>query len=359
MTPNPSEPSASEPAASEPSAPTHDGPRPTPPSVAALKEARAGLRGDAIESPVLAAPPGYIQRALPDSDLRFKLEALQPTGSFKPRAAILWARSLTDAQRSAGLVTVSAGNHAMAVAYAAGRTGSKVTVVMPKTADPARVAGARRLGATVELLDTVHAAFARVDEIVSSEGRTFVHPFEGPMVALGTGTIALELHEQCGALDAVIVPIGGGGLCAGIAAAMKQLQPQCRVYGVEPTGADSMHRSFASGTPESIEAVRTIADSLGAPHAAPYSFALCRDNVDALAMVDDDDLCEAMAMVHADLKLAVEPAGAAATAAAVGPLRDGLAGKRVALIVCGANVEPARWAELVTRGQQRLAQRDG
>ena len=330
----------------------------TAPSIDALRQAQIDLADDVIVSPLLPVPPGHLRRRLPSSDLYLKLEALQPTGSFKPRAAVLWARSLPDEARARGLVAVSAGNHAMAVAYAAARTGTTAKVVMPKSADPMRVEGARTLGAEVVLTDDVHAAFAEVERIVQTEGRTFVHPFEGPRVALGVGTIGLELVEQHEALgrplDAVVIPVGGGGLCAGIAAAVKQLSPTTEVYAVEPEGADSMHRSIASGKPESIEAVRTIADSLGAPHAAPYSFALCRDHVDAFVRVDDDDLQRAMAVLLADACLAVEPAGAAATAAAWGPLRDRLEGKTVTLIVCGGNVSLDAFGRYVARGQSLL-----
>lgn len=185
----------------------------------------------------------------------------------------------------------------------------------------------------------MHRAFERVKQIEEQEGRTFVHPFEGPRTALGTATLGLELAEQVPDVQAVIVPIGGGGLCAGVAAAMKLARPECRVYGVEPEGADSMRRSFAAGSPQPIEAVRTIADSLGAPHAAPYSFALCRRYVDELVLVSDDALRRAMALLFSSAKLAVEPAGAAATAALCGPLRERLAGLRVALVVCGANID--------------------
>src|SRR5207244_2034332 len=194
--------------------------------------------------------------------------------------------------------------------------------VMPRTANPARVAGCRAYGAEVELVDDVHQAFERVRRIEAEEGRTFVHPFEGPLTALGTATLGLEIHQQAGPLDAVVVPIGGGGLCAGVASAIKQLQPGCRVFGVEPEGADSMHRSFRSGKPESIDKVRTIADSLGAPHAAPYSFALCRRFVDELVMVDDAQIRAALQLLFRGAKLAVEPAGAVYTAAVCGPLRE-------------------------------------
>jgi threonine dehydratase len=150
--------------------------------------------------------------------------------------------------------------------------------------------------------------------------------------------------SQAADLDAVIVPIGGGGLCAGVAAAVKQAKPSCQVFGVEPEGADTMRRSFAAGSPQAIDKVRTIADSLGAPHAAPYSFGLCRRYLDGLVVVDDPALRRAMLLVFESAKLAVEPAGAAATAALVGPLCERLAGKTVGLVVCGSNIDAATFS---------------
>jgi threonine dehydratase len=277
-----------------------------------------------------------------------KLELFQHAGSFKPRGALCNMLAMTAAELERGVTAVSAGNHAMAVGYAARALGTSAKVVMPKSASPARVAGCRAFGAEVVLVDDVHAAFATVKQIEAAEGRTFVHPFEGKLTATGTATLGLELCEQVAALDAVIVPIGGGGLCAGVAAAVKQLHPEVRIFGVEPEGADTMHRSFRSGKPEGIDKVRTIADSLGAPHAAPYSFALCRRFVEELVLVDDDQLRAAMKLIFRGAKLAVEPAGAAATAALCGPLRDKLAGKQVAVIVCGANIDAQGYAQHIT-----------
>jgi threonine dehydratase len=278
-----------------------------------------------------------------------KLELLQHTGSFKVRGALLSMLRLDDEARARGVTAVSAGNHAMAVAYAARATGSHAKVVMPKTADPARVAASRELGAEVELVDQIAAAFARAQQIERDEGRTFVHPFESENVAIATGTLGMEFLRQVGQLDALFVPIGGGGLAAGVSCAVKLLQPRCRVYGVEPVGADSMHRSFAAGSPQRIERVTTIADSLGAPMAMPYSFGLCRRFVDELVLVDDEALCRAMWLLFADGKVAVEPAGAASTAAML-QVRERLAGQRVGLIVCGANVDQVKYGEWLARG---------
>ena len=321
-----------------------------------IRQARARL-GEAVHTTPIWAwrSPQLRQRGF-DGQLVLKLEALQATGSFKARGALLNVLELSDAARARGVTAVSAGNHAMAVAFAAAERGTTAKVVMPRSADPARIARCRTLGAEVVLVDDVHAAFAEAERIEAEEGRTFVHPFEGLTTTLGTATVGLELHEQAPDLDAVIVPIGGGGLCAGMAAALKQLSPRVAIYGVEPTGADSMHRSFAAGRPMGIERVMTIADSLGAPHAAPYSFGLCRRFVDDLVLVSDDLLRAAMALLFSEVKLAVEPAGAAATAAVLGPLRERLAGQRVGVVVCGANVDPTAFAQHVVAGQQWLAE---
>lgn len=315
------------------------------PTLERIRETRERIGDRVVVTPVRAWNDDVLAREIGrDTRVVLKEELFQRTGSFKPRGALSVMTDLSPEALARGVTAVSAGNHAMAVGYAARALGTTARVVMPKTANPYRVARCRELGAEVDLVDDVHVAFERVREIERTEGRSFVHPFEGPLTALGTATLGLELMEQAPDLDAVIVPIGGGGLCAGVSSAIKLVRPQTLVFGVEPTGADSMHRSFAAGSPQPIEAVRTIADSLGAPHAAPYSFDLCRRHVDELVLVDDDAMRRAMRLLFASAKLAVEPAGAAATAALCGPLRDRLAGRRVGLIVCGANIDPATFA---------------
>ena len=310
------------------------------PTIAEIRRAREELAGLVAETPVWRFRSDALERILGrGTEVLLKLELFQHSGSFKPRGALCVMRALSREQLARGVTAVSAGNHAMAVGYAARALGTSAKVVMPKNANPARVQGSRDYGAEVELVEDVHRAFDRVHEIEEKEGRAFVHPFEGPLTALGTATLGFELGAQAADLDAVIVPIGGGGLCAGVAAAVKQISPRTLVLGVEPEGADTMHRSFASGKPEGIDKVRTIADSLGAPHAAPYSFGLCRKYVDDLAKVSDDELRASMLLLFRSAKLAVEPAGASAAAALSGPLRERLAGKRVALIVCGANID--------------------
>jgi len=315
------------------------------PTLEKIRSTRARLGERVVRTPVRRLEDDRLDRLLgPATQVFLKEELFQKTGSFKPRGALSVMLDLAPDALARGVTAVSAGNHAMAVGYAARSLKSSAKVVMPKNANPFRVQGCRDLGAEVELVDDVHTAFARVHEIQEQEGRTFVHPFEGEKTALGTATVALEFLEDAPELDAVIVPIGGGGLIAGMAAAVKLLRPQTLVFGVEPEGADSMHRSFAAGQPQKIEAVRTIADSLGAPHAAPYSFALCRRYVDELVLVSDDQLRAGMDLLFRSAKLAVEPAGAAATAALCGPLRQRLGGKRVGVVVCGANIDPQTFA---------------
>lgn len=276
-----------------------------------------------------------------------KLELLQRTGTFKARGALLNVLELSETARKQGVTAVSAGNHAAAVAFAAATAGISAKVVMFKSANPMRVQLCRSFGAEVVFAENAHAGFELAGRLAEQEGRTLIHPFEGRTTALGTATVGLELCEQIPGLDAVIVPIGGGGLCAGISSAVKLLAPRCEVFGVEPEGADSMHRSFAAGEPRSIERVATIADSLGAPYALPISFELCRRNVDGLVLISDVEMRSAMRFLLRNAKLAVEPAGAAATAALLGPLKERLRGKRVGLIVCGSNIDSATYARLI------------
>jgi threonine dehydratase len=282
-----------------------------------------------------------------ETQVFLKLELFQYTGSFKLRGALSVMLDLDRAALERGVTAVSAGNHAIAVAYAAHLLGATAKVVMPKSANPFRVERCRGYGAEVVLVDDVQQAFTLVEQIQHDEGRHFVHPFEGPLTALGAATVGLEFCTQTPNLDAVIVPIGGGGLCAGIATAVKQLQPGCLIFGVEPEGADTMHRSFAAGSPQSIDKVRTIADSLGAPMALPYSFELCRRYVDELVIIDDEQMREAMRLLFSSMKLAVEPAGAAATAALCGPLAERLRGRRIGIIVCGSNIDVGSFSRLV------------
>lgn len=320
-------------------------------TAADISAACGQLARHVLRTPVVEWP-GYEVPALlaPGTRITAKLELLQRTGSFKARGAMVNLLALTAEQRARGITAVSAGNHAIAVAWAARAAGVSAKVVMIGTANQRRIELTEGFGAEVLMAGDPAEAFALADRLVADEGRVMVHPFEGRLTALGTATVGAELMEQAPALDAVIVPIGGGGLLAGVAAAVKLANPACQVFGVEPIGADSMHRSFRAGEPQPIERSSTIADSLGAPYALPWSFECARRNTDGLVLVDDEQLRAAMRLTFLDAKLAVEPAGAAALAALLGPLREPLADKHVGLVICGSNIDAQSYARLLAEG---------
>jgi threonine dehydratase len=309
-----------------------------------------------IVTPVLPLLNERITPYLPEgASCHLKLELFQQTGSFKARGALLNVRQLPATDRVRGVTTVSAGNHAIAVAWAARQEAIPAKVVMMASADPVRVAACRALGAEVLLMPDVHAAFAETERIVAQEGRALILGFEGRTTCTGTATLGAEFMRQVSELEAVVIPVGGGGLIGGMARAIKLINPACKVYGVEPEGADSLSRSLAAGSPQRLDKVSTIADSLGAPMALPYSFGLAQRHVDKVVLVPDSALLTTMVLIYDATKLAVEPAGAASTAAAIGPLRADLVGKRVGLIACGSNIGEAKFAGYVAQGRELLA----
>ncbi len=308
------------------------------PEISEILALRERLLAKTVRTPVIRCPE-IEERLGGRTEVYAKLEFLQRTGTFKARGALATLFALSPKQLESGVTAVSAGNHAIATAFAADAVGTHAKVVMTRSANPARVAACRAFGADVVVAEDVHEAFRIAGEIQSAEGRYLVHPFDGPSVALGTGTVGVEICEQVESFDVLLVPVGGGGLIGGIANAVKQLRPDAGILGVEPVGADSMHRSFSSGRPESITEVRTIADSLGAPFAMDYSYQLTRRNVDEIVLVDDDALRRCMGFLFSSMKIVAEPACAATTAAALGPLRKRLADKRIVLVMCGSNID--------------------
>lgn len=313
-----------------------------------IRSTRAHLGDQILTTPAYPwADEMIAARVGGETQVFVKLELFQHTGSFKARGALNNLLALDASQRERGVTAVSAGNHAIAVAWAAQSMGVSAKVVMFKGANPRRIARTRAYGAEVVIAENAAEAFALAERISQEEGRAFVHPFEGELTALGTATIGLEFVEQVADLDAVIVPIGGGGLIAGMSAAIKQFRPECKVYGVEPVGADGMARSLAAGAPQRLERIDTIADSLGAPMTLPYSYSLCQRYVDEVVLVSDNQLRDAMRLLFYGMKLAVEPACAAATAALVGPLLETVRGKRVGVVACGTNIDIATYERLI------------
>jgi len=333
------------------------------PSLSQIRDAAAQLHPHVLVTPTLTwQGSGLTSVVGPDTRVNLKLEILQHTGTFKARGALSVLLNTPEDALAAGVTAVSAGNHAIAVAFAANKLGLDAKLVLLESANPLRRALAQEYGAEIVIAKDGPTGFALADHIAATEGRVLVHPFEGPFTTLGTSTLGAEWIEQVEEpLDAIVVGIGGGGLMSGVATAFKALSPETQVIGVEPAGADTMHRSFAAGAPKGRDPIDTIADSLGAPMAMPYSFELCQKMVDRLVMVSDQQILAAMHLLFLDRKLAVEPAAAAGLAALLGPLREDLRGKHVGLLLCGSNIDAGSFFGLLQmqgRANSRRKQRD-
>jgi threonine dehydratase len=280
--------------------------------------------------------------------LSLKCESFQKTGSFKVRGALNAVLQLSEAERARGVITVSAGNHAQALAYAAAIGGVKSTVVMPAKASSLKVAASRGYGADVVLHGTSSIeAFARAHEIERERGLVFVHPFDNVAVAAGAGTVGLELADEAdGAMDVVVISIGGGGLIAGMASALRARSPRTRIVGVEPEGAAAMRKSLDAGRPVRLDRIDTIADGLSAPMAGDLTYPVVRDLVDDVVLVSDAEIKEAMRDLLSSAKLVAEPAAAASLAAVTAGRVGARAGNHVVAVISGGNVDLTRLAEI-------------
>lgn len=318
------------------------------PSPEQIAQARAALERRIVKTPMLALQTDPIARPFSlTRQAAVKLELFQHAGSFKARGNLLGIDRLSEAQRSAGVVAASGGNHALAVAWAAQQQDIDATLVVPKATDPARVEACRALGGRVILADSIAATFAEMNRIAETEGATVMHPFEGEHMTLGAATLGAEIAEEFPEIDLMVVAVGGGGLIGGLAAAVKQARPECEVVGVEPTGADSLYRSFEVGEPVELEQVKTVADSLGSPRALPFSFGVAQTHVDRVVRIPDDRIIDAAKLMRDGLNLMVEPACAAALAAVSGPLQSDLADRSVCVLACGSNIGKERYGSLI------------
>jgi threonine dehydratase len=276
--------------------------------------------------------------------LHVKAEAFQRTGSFKLRGALNAVLTLADEDRARGLVAISAGNHAAALAYAARAAGTTATVVMPATANPAKIAATEAYGGEVVLTDD--AMLDVMEQVRADRGLTLVHPFDDAAVVAGAGTVGLEILDDVPDVDVVIVQIGGGGLISGIATAVKSLRPNAVVYGVEPEGADVVSRSLAAGE---VVAMRpsSIADGLCAPIGGVVTLPIIASLVTSIARVTEDDIRTALRLVVERTKLVVEGAGATGVAALVAASFDIPAGSNVVVVATGGNVDAPTMARLL------------
>jgi threonine dehydratase len=275
---------------------------------------------------------------LTGADVRLKAELFQRTGSFKPRGVLNKLASLNEEEKSRGVIGISAGNHAQALAYGATEEGVDALVVMWRGASEQKIAATREYGAQVDLEAGDPAeAFARLEQLLDETGRTLVHPFDDPVIQAGQGTVGLELVEDVSEVGIVVVPIGGGGLISGVATALKGLRPDARVIGVEPETSNAMRAALDAGERVELAPV-SIADGLNAPHAGRNALAVVQKRVDDIVLVSDAEIEDAFRFLYARAKLACEPAGAASTAALLAGKVPFEQGETVALVVSGGNV---------------------
>ena len=286
-----------------------------------------------------------------DAELYLKLESFQRTGAFKIRGALNRIRTLTDEEAAAGVVTASAGNHAQGVALAATRAGVDSTIVMPKHAPISKVKATEWYGGRVELWGADYdEAQERAHEIEREEGRTYVHAFDDERVIAGQGTIGLEILEQCPELDTVVVPIGGGGLIAGIATAIKHTRPEVRVVGVEAAGASSAVDSLQTGQLHRLDAVETIADGIATRSIGETPFAIMREHVDEIVTVTDEEIALALVAVLERTKALVEGAGAVPVAAVLSERFEYDPGETIVPALCGGNIDMNVLTTIIMRG---------
>jgi threonine dehydratase len=272
-----------------------------------------------------------------------KAELLQKTGSFKPRGVLTKLASLTAEEKARGIIAISAGNHAQAVAWGAAQEGLDALLVMWRDASEAKVAATRAYGAAVDLeAADPRGAFERLDVLLEETGRTLVHPFDDPFTIAGQGTVGLEILEECPAVETIVVPIGGGGLISGVAVASAG---RARVVGVEPEGSTALHSALAAGERVDVTPV-SIADGLNAPYAGHVALAIAREHVEEVVLVSEEEIEEAFRFLYERAKLACEPAGAAAVAAVLaGKIQEG----RTVCIVSGGNVAASTAAAILAR----------
>jgi threonine ammonia-lyase medium form len=275
-------------------------------------------------------------------DMAFKAEIFQRTGSFKSRGALNAVMQLTDEQKTRGIITLSAGNHGQGIAFAASHVGTRAVVFMPEDAVPTKVEAIRNYGAETRFAPSMEVIYPIMEAYQREHGLTYISPYDHKDIIAGQGTVGLEILEDQPDVDTVVVPVGGGGLISGIALAIKSQRPDVRVIGVEPMGANIVKKSLDSGRLEQAHDIDTVADGLAAPSAGVLSQAVIEHYVDDVVLVTDDEIIDALRLLLGRMKVLVEPAGAAATAALLtGKVRPREGGTAVA-ILSGGNIDPGK-----------------
>jgi len=286
----------------------------------------------------------------PEAEVYLKPENLQRTGSFKLRGAYYKISQLSEEEKSRGVIACSAGNHAQGVALGAAHAGIKATICLPAGAPISKVEATKSYGAEVVMVPGVYDdAYARALELQKEHGYTLVHPFDDPLVIAGQGTIGLEIIEEMPDVDAVVVPVGGGGLISGVAFTIKTLKPNIKIYGVQADGAPSMAKSLKDGKRECLDRVSTIADGIAVKEPGTNTYELCSRYVDEIVTVSDDEVAAAILTLIEQQKLVAEGAGAV-SAAAVMFNKIPVNGKKVVCVVSGGNIDVTSLNRVITRG---------
>ena len=317
-------------------------------SMELLRDARCVL------SPVINLTPMIPAKGfVPDCRFYLKADCLQKTGAFKLRGAYYKLSTLTDEEKARGVIACSAGNHAQGVAFAARDMGIPATICIPAGAPLSKIEATRSYGANVVLVPGVYDdAHAEAVRLRDEQGLTFIHPFDDERVMAGQGTIGLEIAEQLPDVDVVLVPIGGGGLIAGVASALRQLKPACRIIGVQAAGAASMADSLRAGHILTLPEVHTVADGIQVKTPVEKTFAICREAVDEVVTVGEAEIASAILTVLERQKLMVEGAGAVGVAVAMYGELD-LRGKTVCALLSGGNLDVTMLERIITRGLAR------
>ena len=292
----------------------------------------------------------YSSELSKNNEIYLKAENLQVTGSFKVRGAYAKISELTEEQKKRGIIACSAGNHAQGVALSAQKSGIKSTIFIPSTAPISKIEATRKYGADIQLVDGVYDdAYNEAVKFQKETGAEFIHPFDDEDVIAGQGTIALELLKQLPDIDAVVVPIGGGGLISGIAYTIKMLKPDCKVYGVQASGAGSMYRSIEDGIRKELPSVSTFADGTAVKMPGELTFDLCKKYVDKIVTVSDDEIATAILTLMERQKLVAEGAGALSVAAVMFKKLP-IEGQKVVCIVSGGNIDVNILSRVINRG---------
>ena len=311
-------------------------------------EAQKRIQGVVTKTPFSFAP--YLSE-IAEADVYLKKENLQITGAFKIRGAYNKVASLSDAQRSCGVIAASAGNHAQGVALSASKFDTRAVIVMPESTPLTKINGVKHYGAEVILAGANYdEAYAYAKEYGEKNSMTFVHPFEDEEVIAGQGTVALEILESCTELDAVVIPVGGGGLIAGMASTLKSLNPNIEVIGVSALGAPAFKNSYELKKAVDTTSVRTIADGIAVRDTSEVTLALALESVDKIISVDDEEIASAILFLLEKQKLVVEGAGSVGVAALLHGKLEHLKGKKLAIVLSGGNMDVTLLSVIIEKG---------